>query len=200
MTDANGEGTESRRGLSPEAFAQFLERLDPDAEEAARAYTRLEKRLTGFFNLKGDSDPARAAEETLDRAAVKIAAGAPVPDVGKYCLGIARNVAKERARRTQREAWAFVKFVESAPGTGGGELERIYGVLKPCFEQLAAEEQRLLQDYCQVLRGRARAEHRRRLAEARQTTVLALRMRVTRLRTVLTDCVRKHSGGGALQF
>lgn len=199
MTDANGEGTESRRGVSPEAFARFLGRLGPNPEEAARAYTRLEKRLTGFFSLKGVSDPASAAGETLDRAAVKIAAGAPVPDVGKYCLGIARNVAKERARRTQRETWAFIKFAENVPGPSGGELERIYGVLKPCFEQLAAEEQQLLKDYCQVLRGRARAEHRRRLAEARQTTVLALRMRVTRLRTILTACVKNHSGG-ALQF
>ncbi len=49
--------------------------------------------------------------------------------------------------------------------------------------------------YCKILRGRERAEHRRRLAEKMKTTVVALRMRVTRLRGILSDCVRKHSGG-----
>jgi hypothetical protein len=46
------------------------------------------------------------------------------------------------------------------------------------------------------LRGRARSEHRRRLAEQMKTTVVALRMRVTRLRGTLSDCVTGHSDGG----
>jgi DNA-directed RNA polymerase specialized sigma24 family protein len=179
--------------MSPEEFARFLEHLSPDAEEAGRLYTRLHKKLVGFFHLKGVSEPGMAADETLDRAAVKICAGTPVPDVTKYCLGIARNVVKEWLRREQREKSVFQRFVEDLSDDSDEEIARIERVLKPCFEQLSDDERELLLGYCQVLRGRARAEHRRELAETKKTTVLALRMRVTRLRGILGECVEKRS-------
>lgn len=179
--------------MSPEEFAQFLEHLSPDMEEAGRLYTRLHKKLAGFFYLKGVSEPGKAADETLDRAVIKICAGTPVPDVQKYCLGIARNVVKEGLRRDQREKSVFQNFVESLNDDSDEEITRIERLLKPCFEQLADDEQELLIGYCQVLRGRARAEHRRQLAETMKTTVLALRMRVTRLRGILGECIERRS-------
>jgi hypothetical protein len=179
--------------MGREALARFLESMSPDAEEAGRLYIRLHEKLVGFFNMKGISDPASAADETIDRAARKIVAGADVPDAAKYCLGIARNIAKEKYRSSQRESSTFIKFIGDFADSADEQVERIYLVLKPCFEQLAADEQNLLMAYCQIIRGRARAEHRRQLAESMQTTVLALRMRVTRLRDSLTDCVRKRS-------
>src|SRR5436309_3407983 len=91
-------------------FARFLERLAPDPEEADRRFMRLHKKLTGFFRLKGISDPESAADDTIDRAVIKIAAGAVVPDVEKYCLGIARNIAKEKYRLFNREELALRKF------------------------------------------------------------------------------------------
>jgi hypothetical protein len=189
-TGENNGSPHEAGGVSPEAFARLLGALSPDADEAGRLYTRLHKKLTGFFGLRGIADPVAAADDAIDRAAVKLTAGAVVPDVEKYCLGIARNVARERRRLEQREGSTFQHFVENLADGSDEQIERIQRVLKPCFDQLAAEERRLLAAYCQVLRGRARAEHRRRLAEAMQTTVLALRMRVTRLRSILTDCVK----------
>jgi hypothetical protein len=182
--------------MKPEEFARFLEYLSPDMEEAGRQYTRLHKKLVGFFYLKGVSESDKAADETLDRAAVKICAGTPVPDVNKYCLGIARNVVRERLRREHRETSVFFRFIEDLNDDSDAEIERIERVLRPCFNQLAAEEQELLQSYCQLFRGRARAEHRRQLADNMKTSVLALRMRVTRLRGVLNACVEKHSRDG----
>ncbi|HEX8163434.1 MAG TPA: hypothetical protein VF538_16300 [Pyrinomonadaceae bacterium] len=173
-----------------------MESLSPDAEEAGRRYTRLHKKLVGFFHLRGIADTGRAADETIDRAAVKISAGAPVPDVDKYCMGVARNVAMERWRGEQREGASFLHFVERLADNCDEEVDRINRILQPCFEQLAADERELLMAYCQRMQGRARAEHRRRLAEEMKTTVLALRMRVTRLRGVLTDCVRKRTHEG----
>lgn len=194
--DSSEETPKSRQAVSSDAFSRFLESLSPDAEEAGRRYARLHKKLVGFFSLKGIYDPASAADETIDRAALKIAAGAPVPDADKYSLGIARNIAKEKYRSAQRESTTFLTFIENLADAADEEVERIYQVLKPCFEQLSSEEQQLLLAYCQVLQGRARAEHRRQLAEAMTTTVLALRMRVTRLRSNLTDCVTKRSNDG----
>ena len=179
--------------MNPEVFARFLQLLSPDTEEAGRRYTSLHKKLTGFFSLKGVSDPVSAADETIDRAVLKVDAGAVVPDVEKYCKGIARNIAKERLRLLQREYTAFTKFLEDLGNSSAEQVERIYNILKPCFEQLAVEERQLLLAYCHETQGRARAEHRRRLAETMKMTLLALRVRVTRLRNNLTDCVRKRS-------
>lgn len=147
--------------------------------------------------MKGISEPEYAADETIDRAAVKLLAGNTVPDVERYCWGIAKYIAKERWRREQRESSIFLLFIQNLANDCDEEIERIQRILKPCFDQLAAEEQELLLAYCQVPNGRARAEHRRRLAGAIKTTVLGLRMRVMRLRSILTECVGKRSNAGS---
>jgi hypothetical protein len=193
MTDSFQDRTHEPTHASREAFASFLQALSPSEEEAGRRYTSLHRRLTGFFSLRGISDPTSAADETIDRAATKISLGTPVPHVANYCLGIARYIVKERLRGAQRESSTFLNFMENLASNSDEEVERITRILKPCFEQLLPEEQQLLLAYCQILRGRARSDHRRQLAERRQTTVLALRMRVTRLRAVLAECVRKCS-------
>ena len=195
MTDPTRDGPAGRREASPETFARLLAALSTDPEEAGRLYTRLHQKLVGFFQLRGLSDPGDAADDTLDRAAARLAQGAEAPDLGRYCLGIARNVVRERWRREQREDAVAHEFASAADSAEEEEEEvrRIHLVLKPCLEQLTADERELLTAYCHVARGRARAEHRRLLAERRQTTVLALRMRVMRLRSILTDCVRKRS-------
>jgi hypothetical protein len=197
MMDSSPDDSHDRRSVDQEAFAKFLDALSADTDEAGRMYTRVHQKLVGFFSMKGVADPVNAADETIDRAAIKIARGVPVPAVDKYCLGIARNIAKERLRLMQRENSAFLGFIGSLPDSSSEHLERIYNILKPCFDKLAAEEQKLLLSYCQILRGRERAEHRRQLAEAMQTTVLALRMRVTRLRSLLFDCVQKQTAAAA---
>lgn len=196
MTDSPPDNSTNRHTVGREAFARFLDSLSPETEEASRLYTRLHEKLVGLFSLKGLSDPVNAADETIDRAALKISAGAPVPDVGKYCMGIARNIVKERLRRIQREHSAFLHFVNDPSSASDEQLDRIYSVLKPCFEELSLEEQQLLAAYCQVMQGRARAECRRQLALTMQTTMLALRMRVTRLRTNLANCVKKRTNEG----
>lgn len=180
--------------MSPEDFAGFLERLSPDSEEAGRRYIRLHKKLVGFFGMKGISDSTGAADETLKRAAERIIGGANVPDVEKYCLGVARNVAKEWWRREQREDVVFRLFIESLADDSAEEVERIERILKPCFERLEDKDRTLLVDYCQVPEGLTHAEHRRRLAEKLRTTMLALRIRISRLRVKLADCVEARSG------
>ena len=191
MADSDETSSTSGHPVNSEAFARFLKLLSSDAEAAGRRYTSLQTRLTGFFRMKGTSDPMSAADETIDRAVAKIAAGAEVPDVDNYCFGIARNIIKERFRLLNRENSAFEEFAAALSRSSTDQVERIYSVLQPCFEQLEADDQEMLAAYCQDVRGRARAEHRRQLAEAMKITVLALRIRVTRLRNGLADCARK---------
>lgn len=175
--------------MSPEVFARFLESLSPDEEEACRLHIRLEKKLVGLFGMRGVSDTAGATHETIKRAAEKIAGGANVPDTENFCLGIARNVAKEWWRRERREEAVFRRFMDSLADDSAEEVERIEHVLKPCFEGLKDEEQELLTAYCSIPEGVPAAEHRRQLADKLGITLGALRIQISRLRDRLEECV-----------
>jgi DNA-directed RNA polymerase specialized sigma24 family protein len=178
--------------MSPEDFAMFLGRFSPDRDTAGRHYIRLHHKLVCFFSMKGISDSTGAADETLRRAAERVCGGANVPDVEHYCLGIARNVAKEYWRRERREEVVFRGFIEGLANGSAEEVDRIEQVLKPCFERLKSKEQSLLVDYCSVPEGLSSAEHRRRLADEFRMTMRALRIRVSRLRDRLEECVKER--------
>lgn len=181
--------------MNSDHFKHFLELLSSShgGEDPGLCYIRLYRRLEGFFNMRGVCDTAGAADATIDTAVRKIAEGTPVPDAEKYCMGIARNIAREWLRRERRELNAFLQYMAELDNGSGEQVERIERVLRPCFELLDAEDQALLVAYCRVLRGHARAEHRRELAASMNTTVQGLRMQVTRLRKGLTDCAGKRS-------
>lgn len=169
---------------------QFLAPDDPD--EAGRRYLNLHQKLEGYFRLRGVADPVGCADEALDRAARRIAEGAEVPDINHFCLGIARFIVMERWRGDTRENEAFLHFLELNVSVTEDDLNH-FTLMRSCFDQLPQYDRELLESYCIVPRGRERAIHRRELAEKRQTTVSALRIRITRLRRGLDDCVRELS-------
>lgn len=181
--------------MNSEDFTRFLELLASTSgnEDGASCYIRLHRKLEGFFTLRGIRGTAGAADAVIDIAVRKIAEGTPVPDAWKYCMGIARNVAKDLLRRERRETESFLKFLEDLDNDSTEQVDRITHVLKPCFEQLADDDKALLVAYCRIMQGRARAERRRELAAVMKMTVQAVRMRVNRLRKTLTDCVAKRS-------
>lgn len=181
--------------MNSDDFTRFLELLSSGGggEDGAECYCRLHRKLEGIFAMRGIRDPADAADETIVIAVRRVAEGVPVPNAEKYCMGIARNIVKDRLRKERRESRAFLAFIEDLDNGSGEEVVRIDQILKPCFELLPAEDKTLLVAYCRVLHGRARAEHRRQLAAEMKTTVTALRMRVNRLRETLAECVEKRS-------
>ena len=193
MTDSPRNRSDLHKALGSEALTRLLSAFSSDDEEAGRLYNTLHAKLVGFFNMKGVSDPMSAADEVMDRAGRRISEGVPVPNVNRYCLGIAKNVARERLRKTRREGSALLVLSGDLNEHWDDEVERIYRLLKPCFEQLSAKEQELLRKYCQPLEGRARAEHRRQMADEMKLSQKALGIRVTRLRRKLRGCVRKLS-------
>jgi len=174
-------------------FTILLKFLAPDdPEEAGRLYLLLHEKLAGYFRLRGVADPVCCADEVLDRAARRLAEGTEVPDINRFCLGIARFVIKEQWRVDTRESQAFLRFLEQNESVSEIELNRL-SLMRSCFDQLPQNDRELLHSYCAAPRGRARAEHRRKLAEARDSNVSAVRIRVTRLRRGLDDCVREMS-------
>ena len=179
--------------MQGEDFTQFMKHLSTDPDEAGRRYLLLHQKLVAFFCRHQIFDPDDAADETLDRAAKKIAAGAIVPEIQPYCLGIARFIKQERLRLNIRQVQADREFILDLINCSSEQVERIYRVLLPCFQKLVKDEQLLLIGYCEVLHGHERAEHRRKLAVKRNTTLLGLRMKVTRIRTRLLKCVEQSS-------
>jgi hypothetical protein len=178
------------------ALLAFLcpEDSNEDPDEANRRYLRLHQKLAGYFRLKGMSDPVSDADDALDRAGQKIVEGVPIPDIERFCMGIARNIVLERSRNKKREESAFLQFLEhSRNNTTETVVDRITNLMKPCFEKLGLKDRDLLNSYCKVPPGETRAEHRRQLAESLESTIAALRIRVTRLRRELEDCVKALS-------
>jgi hypothetical protein len=169
----------------------FLCAEDPD--EAGRRYLRLYQKLSGYFQFRGVADPTAAADEALDRAARRIAEGAEVPDIDKFCLGIARFIVKEGWRSNNRESAAFLEFLEQHDRD---DQTHGFSLMKNCLEQLSPDDRELLNSYCGTPSGRARARYRLELAEQLKLTVTALRVRVTRLRRGLDDCVKELSKAG----
>lgn len=174
-------------------FSRLLTFLCPDdPEEAGRRYLRLHQKLEGYFRIRGVADPAAAADETLDRAARRIAEGAEVPNIDNFSLGIARFIVKEGWRINTRESTAFIEFLERHEHASADQIDRL-SLMKSCFEELPQYEKNLLNAYCDAPRGKARAQHRRELAERLELTVSALRIRVTRLRQDLDERLKQLS-------
>ena len=180
----------------PNNFYPFLlQALCPDdPDEAYRRYIRLHEKLTGFFRLQGMYDPENDADDTINRAEEKLAKGHNVPEPTRFCRGIAKNIVHERRRAKQHEESAFLKFIENCQDKSTEALvDKIMSLIKPCFEQLSEDDQDLLIAYCKVPSGPAGAKQRRELADKRKSSISALRIRITRLRRDLQDCVRGRS-------
>lgn len=179
--------------VNAHAFTALLHFLCPDdPDEASRKYLRLQQKLAGYFHLKGMSDPIRDADDAMDRAGKKILEGVVVPDIDRFCMGIARNIVLERLRNQKREESAFFQFLEDSQNDQS-DVDRITNLMKPCFEKLPPDDRDLLSSYCKIPAELSRAKHRRQIAEKRGTTVEALRIRVMRLRHDLADCVKALS-------
>jgi hypothetical protein len=195
MANNSADNLNGHEGVTRESFAALLEALCPgDREEGTRRYLNLQQKLAGFFRMKGTSDPDKDADDTLDRAGKKIIEGVDIPEVDRFCFGIARNIILERARNKKREESAFLQFIyNSHDNSTEAVVDRIMNLMKPCFERLPENDRDLLISYCKVPPGSTRAEHRRQLAERLKSTISALRIRVTRLRRALENCVKALS-------
>ena len=174
-------------------FSTFLTFLCPDdPDEAGRRYLRLHQKLEGYFRIHRVADPIAAADETLNRAAKRLAEGTRVSNIESFCLGIARFIIMEGWRVNTRESAAFLQFLERNEQATTEQIDR-FSLMKSCFEQLPEYDRNLLNSYCAALSGKERAKRRRELAEELDKTVSALRIRVTRLRQDLEECLKRLS-------
>lgn len=179
--------------VNAQPFTALLAFLCPeDPNEAINHYLRLHQKLADYFRFKGMSDPLADADEALERAGKKILESVAIPDIDRFCLGIARNIVLENLRKRRKQQSVFFEFLERTK-TDGSDVDKITNLMRPCFEKLDSDDRELLKSYCNIPSGKSRADHRRELADSRGWSMAALRIRIMRLRRDLDDCVKALS-------
>jgi hypothetical protein len=174
-------------------FEKLLARLAPDRERAAEEYETLRRRLTKYFDLKGLGSPDSAADETLDRMALKIEAGEDVRDFIHYAFGVAHWVYLERFRAEDRERSAYADLTQMRKVNYEHLAAPYLETLENCLDKLATEDRQLLRTYYTDAAGVELAQQRINLAQSRDLTLNSLRLRVFRLRQALERCLRDES-------
>lgn len=175
--------------LTEESFNKLLAWLDPDRDQAAEKFIKIQLRLIRIFSANGCSDPERLATETFSRIQARIdwLIENYVGDPLHYFCAVARNQVKEDYRertavRAVRSENPMVKPDEDE------ESNRLYQCLDQCMGTFNQHSQRLLIDYYQE-QGNEKIVNRRKLAEASGITLRALRLRVFHLRSRLKICM-----------
>jgi DNA-directed RNA polymerase specialized sigma24 family protein len=179
------------RGLDRDAFEALLAHLDPDRERAGEKYEAIRYRLLRFFICGGAATPDELADETIDRVGRKLVAGEVIriQDVGRYFLGVARNVLRETWDLLGRRRSTSLVTDTDAAAPETEPQEEIVDCLERCLDTLPPESKELLlRYYAADPSGKAAA--RRAMADGMGVGVAALRLRLHRLRGNLEACIR----------
>lgn len=201
------------REVDAEQFGALLDHLHPDRERAWVVYAGVRVRLTRFFADKNCQSAVECADETLDRAARRLAAGAAltVEDPYQYILGIAYNVLREYWKDAERktvelEALPTARHPSHDPADERradeerAERERRLDCLTHCLAEQTPEQRAFLAAYHTGASGAERIEARRRLAAELGVELNALRIRACRARDRIEKCLRaclaRRSGEG----
>ncbi len=176
----------SKKELTREKFANFLEWLSPDCDRAGEEYERLRFRLCTFFSQRRCSFADELADETLNRIILK-SAEERIENKIAYCYGVAKNVFREslRKERTHLDI-EEVTIAAKAPEEPSFSRE----CLDKCLEKLPPDSRNLLLDYFSEAKLQ-KIELHRRISESLKTTQTALRMRVMRQKQKLKICVQE---------
>jgi DNA-directed RNA polymerase specialized sigma24 family protein len=176
----------TKKNLTREKFASFLDWLNPDRDRAGEEYERLRFRLCTFFSQRRCSFADELADETINRVILK-SSEERIENKIAYCYGVAKNVFRESLRK-ERTHLDIDEVVIAAKDPE----ERSFSneCLDKCLEKLSPESRELLLEYFSEAR-QAKIELHRRISESLATTQTALRMRVMRIKQKLKVCVQE---------
>ena len=174
------------------AFDALLRRLAADDGDPARAYERLRERLLALFRVYLPAESEALTDVVLDRLGKRAGEGVAIDDVRSYALGIARLVLQEaRLRASRRHEAQNDPTLRPDPDDEAvaQETEVALRGLNACLDTLDAESRAFILDYYGA-DGGARIRQRQQLAQARGSTLNALRNRALRLRAHIEECLR----------
>ena len=175
--------------MNQDDFDRFLAWLDPDRDEACKKYEKICRRIMTICRARSipEIDAEEIVDETIDRVVRKVPqiADSYKGDPAPYCYGVARNVIHEWERRRRPP-------VPPPPPSPDVVKEKEWrdACLRRCLKKLSPKDQDLLLDYY-ALDGREKIERRRQLAAELGISENALRIRLSRLRATLKDCMQE---------
>jgi DNA-directed RNA polymerase specialized sigma24 family protein len=183
--------------LTRDTLDSLLSCLDQDRERAGEKYETLRQGLVRFFEWRGCVLADKHADETIDRAARKMAQGEEIRNIHSYLVAIARFVYLEVAKEQEKVNTALRQILQNSATPESQPEDLRLDCVRACLQSLPAESSRLLMDYYQG-QTRAKIDSRRRMAEDSGISAHALRMRLHRIRLKLEecamDCMRRRGG------
>ncbi len=180
--------------ISQDAFHRFLNWLHPDAEQAAREYEALRRRLIGWFDRRGCAISEELTDVAFDRVIRRIEA-VPDPSViqpAPYFHKVASNLYFEYAKDYVKKSGAPLPedWPEAVQTLTQEENETAFGCLESCLQTLPTTNRELILTYYQENK-QAKIDLRKQLAERFGMTVELLRVQVYRIRLTLQKCVKE---------
>lgn len=175
--------------MNQDDYERFLAWLHPDRDEAYQKYKKICRRIMAV--CRAHSIPDLGVEEIVDETISRVVRKLPEiadsykGDPAPYCYAVARNVMYEWLRRPRPPVPPPPQPLHEVE-----EKERLDRCLEHCLKQLAPEDRRRLLDYYSA-EGREKIELRRRLAAELGISENALRIRLSRLRATLKDCIEE---------
>jgi DNA-directed RNA polymerase specialized sigma24 family protein len=179
-------------GLNADTFANLLDFLSTDREQAGAKYEDLRRTLIRFFEWRGAPFPEEHADETFNRVARKLAEGVKIKSVSGYCYEVARLVCLE-AFKGHDSKRSPLEDIANEPTTSSttddaSEKELRLTCLDNCLGGLANDSRELILQYYQD-ESSGLIDHRKALAQRIGLRRDALANRAQRIRDKLEQCV-----------
>ena len=188
------------------SFELLLEAITKPGREAVEDYQRIRNKLCRFFGAYAVVDPDELADESIDRVAQKLGAGAVLDLTSdSYFLTVARFVLLEHRRKhlnravslDDEESYFEPSYdpAEEAERTNE-RIQREIGLdaIADCRSKLSDEEREILDNY-NGGSGREKIDRRNALAVKLGKTKEALIVAVSRINTKIKNCVKQKLGG-----
>jgi DNA-directed RNA polymerase specialized sigma24 family protein len=180
-----------RTRLSSEAFDRLLDWLAPSRETSAAKYQEIHEKLTRLFSCKGVDRAEDLADEVMDRVASKLLQQSAPPfanDHLRWFYAFSKYVYLEYCDEVRRRAQgdAMVRF----ESTGLESVEKQHRCLDHCLGLLGSSGRDFLLRYYGYADGE-KVRHRRAIADELHIPLNALRIRISRIRSSVGDCVKR---------
>lgn len=182
--------------LTPENFERLLLYLDPDREKAGELHELLWQKMREFFAARGSLCTEDLADEAMSRLAKKISEGEEILDVNKYSFGLARLIWLESLRRPENKHVSFDEAPVLLSGASDFLLTKEENTcFVYCLGQISKEEQTLITEYWDH-DEEMHYEARKQQAEKLGISSTALRIRISRIKKKLDDCLENCRKNG----
>jgi DNA-directed RNA polymerase specialized sigma24 family protein len=170
--------------VTQESFERMLSWLDPDREQAGEKYEVIRRQLIKIFVCRGSAVPEELADTTINRVISKapVIADSYVGNPALYFYGVAKLVHLEYLRKKPEPMHL------PPPDTSEQESDRAHECLDHCMDGLPPRNRELILEYYSEEK-QAKIDSRKSQAEKLGIEPKVLRLRATRIRASLQECL-----------